>query len=451
MSFINKILSSSKQSTNHVDILGPYLVALIETALSDGIITRKEKEILNAIAIDEGIDLNVFNSYLTSQIQTRGIVYKDIESDKDENIVIDLEEIKKFNVLISKKIEIATSDGVLSAKEKLEILSEADKLGLNLDHLEVLLEKVIKKKEVSTVEKFGNLLIQMVDLALSDNKLTSDEIKVLVNTAAKQGVNIDEFTNYIDNQCKIKNVERVSDQVKAEIKRDVIQNSIAGDTFKGLMELAIADGEVSKEERNLLIEEGSKLGLSIEDVDLMIKTILAPAVPPAPKFRTIDPTDLQHTKKLVKVDHTPDGYVEEFWEYEDEELIPNNKPGATPGTMLLVKRKKTIRRRYKQNSNKSETSSVIAFLASVDYNMVSNVVSIISTFYAPVGMILTPVITILGNASECYKKSSIEERDQKFLMEIGKISLVGVLPLIKKYVKNGDKIADGLGTLIINK
>lgn len=450
MSFLDKFLSGKKEEIDYKENLGPYMVSLIETALSDGILTRKEKETLLIIAMDEGVDLNIFSQYLNLEIENRGIVLA--EDKGNEEYIIDLQAVKEFNGLIAKKIEIAVADGNLSTKEKLEILSEADKIGLNVEHLEKLLENIIKKKEPSPIEKFGPLMVQMIEMVFSDGQLTDNELVVLKNMALENGIDVSEYLKYIENEAKKRNVKIIKDN-KPKIKIDGNEIIKGNNKFRSLIELAIADGEVSSEERAILVKEGKLLGFSEEDVDQIIKILLAPQLPQAPKLPVINQNDLKHLKKLIKVQNFPDGTVEEYWEHLDEELVPNNKPDAKPGTMLLIRKKYTVRKRFKKGEKSSvqQSSSVIEFLTSIDYEIVEKAVSVVSIFYAPASMILNPVVSILKNASISYKQASPENRDKIFLFEIGNLSMVSALPLLKKYVKNGDKIADGLGFLISNK
>lgn len=450
MSFLDKFLSGKKPDPDFKEILGSYLVGLIETALSDGILTRKEKETLLAIAMDEGVDLNIFSQYLNLEIENRGIVLA--EDNDNEDYIIDLQAVKEFNGLIAKKIEIAVADGSLSPKEKLEILSEADKIGLNIEHLEKLLENIIEKKEPSPIEKFGPFMVQMTEMAFSDGQLTDSECEVLKNMAIDNGIDVSEYIEYIENEAKRRNVKIIKDN-KTKIKFDGNENRKGNNKFRSLIELAISDGDVSSEERAILVKEGKLLGFTEEEIDQIIKILLSPQLPPAPQLPVINPNDLKHLKKLIKVQTLPDGTVEEYWEHLDEELVPNTKPDAKPGTMLLIKKKYVIRKRFKKGTQSSsqQSSTVIEFLSSIDYEIVENVVNVVSIFCGPVSMILNPVVSVLKNASISYKQAKPENRDRVFLLALGNVSMVAALPLLKKYVKNGDKIADGLGFLISNK
>lgn len=448
MSFLDKFLSGKKQEVDPKDILGSYLVGLIETALSDGVLTRKEKETLLAIAMDEGVDLNIFTQFLTSETESRGIVFG--EDNANEDYIIDLQAVREFNSLIAKKIEVATADGSLSTKEKIEILSEANKLGLNVEHLEKLLENVIKKKEPTPTEKFGPMLVQMAEMAFSDGQLTDSELDILKNMAIDNGIDCSEYLKYIEDEAEKRKVRIVKDN-KPKVKIENKDNIKGNNKFRSLIELAIADGEVSSEERAILIKEGKLLGFSEEDVDKIIEILLSPQLPPAPKLPVVNPNDLKHLKRLIKVQNLPDGTVEEYWEHIDEELVPNTKPDAKPGAMLLIKKKYVIRKRFKRGAQSSgqQSSSVIEFLSSIDYEPIEKVVNTVSIFYAPVS-VLNPVVSVLKSASISYRKANPENRDRVFLMAIGNVSMVAALPLFKKYVKNGDQIADGLGLLLSN-
>ena len=59
------------------------------------------------------------------------------------------------------------------------------------------------------------------------------------------------------------------------------------------------------------------------------------------------------------------------------------------------------------------------------------------------GMVFHPV-------SYNYKTADPKNREQLFMLELGKVSLVEGLPFVKSYIKNGDRIVDALSQLIAN-
>lgn len=446
MSFLSDLLGPKKNEIDPKDIIGPYLVGLIESALADGVLTRRERELLMAFAMDENVDLNTFNKYLTEQVEARGI--QQIEGEQEENVIIDLEAIKNFNNLLVKKVELVASDGKITLEEKLEILQEARKLGLNLGEVEVLINNVIRKKDPSPNEKFGPLAVDMVNMALADGKLTNGEMSLLLNLAKENGIDAKEFGDYIEMECSRRGVERVND---VDVVKGIEEEDNKGNTrFRMMMEMAISDGDVSKEERDLLVKEGAAIGFSEEDVDLMIKTILAPQIPPAPSLKVVNRADLQHTKKLLKVENLPDGRVEEHWEYIDEDLVPNNKPGATPGSKLLIKKRTVIKKTYKPTAIANPSSPVIDFIVTLDYDLIEGAVSVVSIFFAPAALVLTPMVRALKSASHSYKTADPKSREQLFMIELGKVSFVEGFPFVKSYIKNGDRIVDALSQLITN-
>lgn len=446
MSFLSNLLGPKKTEIDPRDIIGPCLVGLIESALADGVLTRRERELLMAFAMDENVDLNTFNKYLTEQVEARGI--QQIEGEHDDNVIIDLEAIKNFNQLIGKKVELAASDGKITSEEKFEILQEAQKLGLNLGDVEALINNVVRKKEPSPNEKFGPLAVDMVNMALADGKLTKGEMTLLLNLAKENSIDTKEFGDYIEMECIRRGVERVND---VDIVKGIENGDNNGNSrFRMMMEMAISDGDVSKEERDLLVKEGAIIGFSEEDVDLMIKTILAPQIPPAPRLKVVKPSDLQHTKKLLKVENLPDGRVEEYWEYIDEELVPNDRPDAAPGTKLLIKKRKVIKKTYKPGAVANPSSPVIDFIVTLDYDLIESAVSVVSIFFSPASLVLTPLVGALKSASYRYKTADPKNREQLFMIEIGKVSFVAGLPFVKSYIKNGDRIADALSQLITN-
>ncbi|MDE6370513.1 MAG: TerB family tellurite resistance protein, partial [Duncaniella sp.] len=116
-------------------------------------------------------------------------------------------------------------------------------------------EKLIPEKE------FGVQIVQLVEIALSDGILTSSERSMLRELALAKGVDIDRFEAYVDSQKEKRGATECEDGVIPLKKYN--QSTAISSELKTMVDMALADGYLSDEERKIILNEASKLGGNI--------------------------------------------------------------------------------------------------------------------------------------------------------------------------------------------
>jgi uncharacterized tellurite resistance protein B-like protein/RNA polymerase subunit RPABC4/transcription elongation factor Spt4 len=148
-------------------------------------------------------------------------------------------------------------------------------------------------------EIYSNKLEQLIDLALSDGELTEKEKQVLFKKAEAEGIDLDEFEMVLDS--KIKNLIRANKFSLNESNnnlnenREIILDPNRYAEIEKLIEIAITDGHLSENERNVIIAKGFTHGIPKDELAMIIdskvaekqKLMLQTAAPKSDKFGDI--------------------------------------------------------------------------------------------------------------------------------------------------------------------
>ena len=284
-------------------------------------------------------------------------------------------------------------------------------------------------------------LLNRVDMALCDSVLTDAEYELLISSAKDAGCNIDEFRKYIDAQIAEKKVKKVASK-KFVVKQT---ENVAVTKLKTMLDVAIADGVISDEERLILMCEATSHGFNLSDFSKMLDIIASQAVEQAESKSNPNGRHLV-SKEMISSTTTANGAIQEVWKEVYHEKRADTRPGAAPGAQITVRVTKTIT--ITKSIVQSKTFNIdmaIDLLTTLDYNMIMTGVGVATIFFPTVAAIISPFIVILQKAAEDYNKSTApNKRDLYVRMILQSISITDIiknLPIVQKYVPHSDKIA----------
>ena len=283
-------------------------------------------------------------------------------------------------------------------------------------------------------------LLNLVDMALCDSVLTDAEYELLISSAKDAGCNIDEFCKYIDAQIAEKKVKKVASK-KFVVKQT---ENVAVAKLKTMLDVAIADGVISDEERLILMCEAKSHGFNLSDFSKMLDIIASQAVEQAESKSNPNGRHLV-SKEMISSTTTANGAIQEVWKEVYHEKRADTRPGAAPGAQITVRVTKTIT--ITKSIVQSKTFNIdmaIDLLTTLDYNMIMTGVGVAAIFFPTVAAIISPFIVILQKAAEDYNKSTApNKRDLYVRMILQSISITDIiknLPIVQKYVPHSDKI-----------
>ena len=284
-------------------------------------------------------------------------------------------------------------------------------------------------------------LLNLVDMALCDSVLTDAEYELLISSAKDAGCNIDEFRKYIDAQIAEKKVKKVASK-KFVVKQT---ENVAVTKLKTMLDVAIADGVISDEERLILLCEAKSHGFNLSDFSKMLDIIASQAVEQAESKSNPNGRHLV-SKEMISSTTTANGAIQEVWKEVYHEKRADTRPGAAPGAQITVRVTKTIT--ITKSIVQSKTFNIdmaVDLLTTLDYNMIMTGVGVAAIFFPTVAAIISPFIVILQKAAEDYNKSTApNKRDLYVRMILQSISITDIiknLPIVQKYVPHSDKIA----------
>lgn len=283
-------------------------------------------------------------------------------------------------------------------------------------------------------------LLNLVDMALCDSVLTDAEYELLISSAKDAGCNIDEFRKYIDAQIAEKKVKKVASK-KFVVKQT---ENVAVAKLKTMLDVAIADGVISDEERLILLCEAKSHGFNLSDFSKMLDIIASQAVEQAESKSNPNGGHLV-SKEIISSTTTANGAIQEVWREVYHEKRADTRPGAAPGAQITVRVTKTIT--ITKSIVQSKTFNIdmaVDLLTTLDYNMIMTGVGVAAIFFPTVAAIISPFIVILQKAAEDYNKSTApNKRDLYVRMILQSISITDIiknLPIVQKYVPHSDKI-----------
>lgn len=283
-------------------------------------------------------------------------------------------------------------------------------------------------------------LLNLVDMALCDSVLTDAEYELLISSAKDAGCNIDEFRKYIDAQIAEKKVKKVASK-KFVVKQT---ENVAVAKLKTMLDVAIADGVISDEERLILLCEAKSHGFNLSDFSKMLDIIASQAVEQAESKSNPNGRHLV-SKEMISSTTTANGAIQEVWKEVYHEKRADTRPGAAPGAQITVRVTKTIT--ITKSIVQSKTFNIdmaVDLLTTLDYNMIMTGVGVAAIFFPTVAAIISPFIVILQKAAEDYNKSTApNKRDLYVRMILQSISITDIiknLPIVQKYVPHSDKI-----------
>ena len=284
-------------------------------------------------------------------------------------------------------------------------------------------------------------LLNLVDMALCDSVLTDAEYELLISSAKDAGCNIDEFRKYIDAQIAEKKVKKVASK-KFVVKQT---ENVAVTKLKTMLDVAIADGVISDEERLILMCEAKSHGFNLSDFSKMLDILASQAVEQAESKSNPNGRHLV-SKEMISSTTTANGAIQEVWKEVYHEKRADTRPGAAPGAQITVRVTKPIT--ITKSIVQSKTFNIdmaIDLLTTLDYNMIMTGVGVAAIFFPTVAAIISPFIVILQKAAEDYNKlTAPNKRDLYVRMILQSISITDIiknLPIVQKYVPHSDKIA----------
>ena len=294
-------------------------------------------------------------------------------------------------------------------------------------------------------------LQSLVDMALCDNVLTDAECELLLSSAKEAGCNIDEFKKYLDAQIKERKINKTSS------KKFIIRNTdnVAEPKLKVMLDMAIADGVISDEERLILLTEAKSYGLNLSDFNKMLDLITSKVID-ATTINSGAPSKQIISKELISTTTTADGKIQEVWKEVSLEKRPDTRQGATPGAQITVKVSRTIT--ITKSAAKTEVfslSSAVDLLTTLDYDMILTGVNVASIFFPAAATIISPIIITLQKSANDYKASTAPNKQDLYLqMLFNNISFASVfanLPIVQKYIPCSDKVIQCLDVISKNK
>ena len=303
-----------------------------------------------------------------------------------------------------------------------------------------VLNKSVVSNGVSPQFQIEKPLQNLVDMALCDTVLTDAEYELLLSSAKDAGCNIDEFRKYIDAQITEKKVKKVAS------KKFVIQHTenVSATRLKTMLDMAIADGVISDEERLILLSEAKSHGFNLSDFSKMLDIIASQAVEQTETNSNSNNRRLV-SKEMISSTTTVDGNIQEVWKEVYHEKRTDTRPGATPGAQITVRVTKTITITKSNVQCKDfNIDMAVDLLTTLDYNMIMTGVGVAAIFFPTVAAIISPIILVLQKASEDYNKSTApNKRDLYVRMILQNLSITDIIknfPIVQKYVPHSDKI-----------
>lgn len=302
-------------------------------------------------------------------------------------------------------------------------------------------EKPAWQDNIIPEKEFGVQLVQLVEMALADAVLTSSERSMLRELALAKGVDIYRFEAYVDWLKEKRGVKEIEDGV-IPLKKYNRPTAITS-TLKTMVDMALADGYLSDEERKLILNEAAKLGVDLPTFEAGLNAMFMSG----DIKKVIDekfPTTI--VKRLVGSEDMPNGKVQETYEEIRTEYRPNTNRGKEREVV-----KRSTKKIIKVTRDKEMIEDVIDFLCNVDYNLVLSALTAVTVISPIAGGTAIALVSTLKGGVEKYKDAGYKRDPKKFcavvMSEVSVESCLQVLPVAQKYLgDNGNRIINGLLT-----
>ncbi len=290
-------------------------------------------------------------------------------------------------------------------------------------------------------KEFGVQLVQLVEIALADKILTTSERAILRELALSKGVDLDRFEAYVDMLKEKRGVKEVNDGI-IPLKKYNQPTRIASE-LKAMIDMALADGYLSDEERKIILNEATKLGVNLPAFENGLNAIFMTG-----RIKTVIdskyPTTI--TRRLVNSEDIEDGKVVETYEEITTAFRPNTNRGKENELV-----KTTTKKIVKITRKKEMIEDVINFLCSVDYSTVLTALSVVTVFSPVVGGAAVALVTTLKSSVDKFNRSGQKKEPKLFfdvvLSEVSVDKCVELLPGVQNYLgENGKRIVSGLMT-----
>lgn len=290
-------------------------------------------------------------------------------------------------------------------------------------------------------KEFGVQLVQLVEVALADKILTTSERAVLRDLALTKGVDLERFEAYVDMLKEKRNVKEVDDGI-IPLKKYNQPTAVAAE-LKAMIDMALADGYLSDEERKIILNEAAKLGVNLPAFENGLNAIFMTG-----RIKSIIdskyPTTI--TKRFINSEDTADGKVVDTYEEITTVFRPNTNRGKE-NELIKTTTKKII----KVTRSKEMIEDVINFLCSVDYTMVLTALSVVTVFSPVVGGAAVALVSTLKGGVDKLNQSG-QKKEPKLFFDVvfSEVSdkCVELLPGVQNYLgENGGKIVSGLMTV----
>ena len=294
-------------------------------------------------------------------------------------------------------------------------------------------------KSENPEKEFGAHLVQLVEMALADKILTSSEKSMLLGVAKQRGVDIKKFEKWVKTLMSERGVKELQDG-NIPLKKYSEATKMTAE-LKSLIDMALADGYLSDEERAMILKEASKLGLNMQAFEAGLNAIFMTGN----VKKVIDakyPTEI--VRRLVDTEDLPDGKVADIY----EEIMVAYRPNTNRGKEGQI-RKTTTKKKLRVVREKDTVAGVVDFLCSVDFTIVISALTVVQVFSPAVGGMAISLVTTLKKSVDSYKTSGNKNNPAQFFAAIGKEvpieKCLETLPGVKSYLGgHGDKIVNCL-------
>lgn len=138
-----------------------------------------------------------------------------------------------------------------------------------------IFDSIINVLDITTKtpeELYGEDLLKLMNIALSDGVLTRKERELLISSAKNDNRDAEAFTKYLDETIAKRNIVIKDQPLSIETKTSRLGGKAS--QLQTLVDMALTDREISPEERTLLTEEARKLGLNIQDFNRVLDILV---------------------------------------------------------------------------------------------------------------------------------------------------------------------------------
>ena len=199
---------------------------------------------------------------------------KKSENDKaqDDKTVQSKEDVNQLNneQEISNLIDLAVADGVITDNEKEIIIKKALEFGMDTAKVEKeLFNKLEKTKENAETVLIGDAKAQelknMIIIAAADGVITKNEKEIILRKAVESKISTTIVEKLLSEEIKKTNGKAETILIGEAKEREL----------KNLIKLAVVDGVLTDNEREIILNKSIELGVNTGDIEELLREELA--------------------------------------------------------------------------------------------------------------------------------------------------------------------------------